>query len=290
MKPTMKISILLLTSILLIGCLAGCTPGQTPQTATPSATPTQPEPTQPAPTQATEPIATSISGPLPTAIPNDFGLTIEENEVIGDVRLDPLSFDPVHGSEETILERHEDEKGKVYQRDNVVEIDENNILEARTYFAAADDGVVMLQQNGETIFEADVGDGSPMDPFQGLWVEDGHWILEVAYVTVTSQDNNNYYTNAVGQVYRDGVSLNEQYSYEEMFGYQPLGGKPFYFYQQDGVIHLSYDGQELPLWYDEVPHYGCCSYGMINPRAASNWVSFWGQREGVWYYTEIGLY
>jgi len=288
MKPPMKISMLLLTSILLIGCLAGCAPGQTSQMATPSATAAQLL-TQPAPTQPSAASATSTPGPLTTPIPNDFGLTIEENEIIGDLRLDPLSFDPVHGSEETILERHEDEKGKVYRSDNVVEIDENNTLEAITYFAAADDGVVTLQQNGETIFEADVGDGSPIDPFHGLWVEDGHWVLEVAYVTVTQQDNV-IYSDPVGQVYRDGISLNEQYGYEEIFGYQPLGGKPFYFYQQDGVIHISYDGEDLPIWYDKIPHYGCCSSAQVNPRAASNWVSFWGQRDGVWYYTEIGLY
>ena len=288
MKTSMKISMLLLTSILVIGCLAGCTPEQPPQT-TPSATATLP-PTQPAPTQTLAATATSTPGPLTTPIPNAFDLTIEENEIIGDLRLDPLNFDPVHGSQEAILERHADEKEKVYRHNNYIKIDEGHTLEAITNFAAADDGVVMLQQNGETIFEAHVGDGSPMDPFQGLWYEDGHWVLEVAHVTRTIEDNNVINNDAVGQVYRDGVSLNEQYSYDEIFGYQPLAGKPFYFYRQDGVIHLSYDGEDLPVWYDEIPHYGCCSSAQINPRSASNWVGFWGQRDGVWYYTEIGQY
>ena len=288
MKPSKKILILIMTSVALVSCSPNIASEQAPQmTSTPAkATRT---PTQPAPTQNSTSTAAPTPGPLPTAIPNDFGLTIEENEMVGDLQLDPMSFNPVHGSQDAILERHEDEKENIYQHNNYIEIDENNTLEAITYFAAKDDGVVMLQQNGETIFEADVGDGSPIDPFHGLWVEDGHWILEVAYVTSVKQDNT-VHLEIIGQVYRNGVNLNDLYGYEEIFGYQHLDDKPFYFYKLDGKIHLSYDGKDLPIWYDKVWHYGCCSIGVLNPKAASNWIGFWGIRDGVWYYTEIGQY
>jgi hypothetical protein len=94
-----------------------------------------------------------------------------------------------------------------------------------------------------------------------------------------------------GQVFRDGVLLNDQYGYQEMFNYRLLNGKPMYFYQKDGKIHLSYDGTDLPLVYDEVPHYGCCSNGELNnPSSGPNWLTFWGLRAGTLYYVQIGRY
>lgn len=72
-----------------------------------------------------------------------------------------------------------------------------------------------------------------------------------------------------------------------MFGFQLLDGKPFYFFKKDDRIYISYDHQELPLTYDEIPHYQCCSAGGLNAVAGPNWVGFFGRRGEVWYYTEI---
>jgi len=69
-----------------------------------------------------------------------------------------------------------------------------------------------------------------------------------------------------------------------------LTGKPFYFYQENGQIHISYNDQDLPLIYDEVPHFGCCSSAVLNPVSAPNWVGFFGKRGKIWFYTEIGIY
>lgn len=280
-KITLTLSLLIL-SFLIFGCTENTTPEQT---SSPIITVQQE-----LPSDTESPITTGTFTPLTTPIPNENGLTIEENEVFGIIDLDSLTFKPVHGSKEAILERHAAEKGERFSFGIEIVIDSGG----HQYIARYDDGangglVVNLSRDGEIIFQVDPGDVGPIGALYGLWVEDGHWVLEIAYITTTTVDNG-IYSNAVGQVYRDGVSLNEQYGYEEIFGYQLLAGKPFFFYRLDGKIHLSYDGETLPIWYDEVHHYKCCSGGMLNPVMGSNWVGFWGMRDGVTFYTEIGRY
>ena len=282
MKKLILALSLIIFSLLLFGCAGNTTPEQLPSpTATSS---------EIIPTLTTEPTVTDASAQLTTPIPNDIGLTIEENEVIGEPSLEPLIFTPVHSSQQEILERHASEKGSPYSFGMEIVIDS----EGHQYKAVEDTGanggmVINILQDEEIIFQVDAGDVSPISPLWGLWVEDSHWVLEISHVTNTTEGNA-VYSNAIGQVYRDGVSLNEGYGYEEIFGYQLLDGKPFFFYLLDGRIHLSYDGETLPIWYDEVHHYQCCSGGMLNPRMGINWVGFWGIREGVTYYTEIGKY
>ena len=123
----------------------------------------------------------------------------------------------------------------------------------------------------------------PIEVLRGLWVSGTHWTLEIAGIS-------RVYGDPTGQLYLDGVLLNQKYGYQEMFGYQLLDNKPFYFYKKDGRIHLSYAGQDLPLVYDQVPHYGCCSNGELNPRSGPNWLNFWGRRGTHWYYVQIGRY
>ncbi len=282
----MKKLILTLSLIIFPFLLFGCSAYTAPEpTLSPTATSQKAIPTD---TEA--PFATATSTPLTTPIPNENGLTIEENEIIKIINPDSLTFKPVHGSKEAIFERHAAEKGERYSFGIGIVIDSGG----HQYTARYDDGangglVVNLSRDGEIIFQVDAGDGGSVGPLHGLWVEDGHWVLEIAHVTNTTEGNA-VYSDAVGQVYRDGVSLNEQYGYEEIFGYQPLAGKPFFFYKLDGKIHLSYDGEDLPIWYDEVYHYRCCSGGMLNPTMRSNWVGFWGIRDNITYYTEIGRY
>ena len=107
----------------------------------------------------------------------------------------------------------------------------------------------------------------------GLWSYAGHWALET-----------------YGSVIQDGVSLNAQYGYDQTFGFQLLNDKPFFFYQKGQKIGVVYDGQEIHLNYDWLPHYGCCSAGEFNPRPSENMISFFARRSGVYYYVEIGVF
>lgn len=93
-----------------------------------------------------------------------------------------------------------------------------------------------------------------------------------------------------GQIIEDGESLNERYGYDETFGFQLLHGTPFYFFKKGSAIGAVYDRQEVQLGYNEVPHDGCCSPGELNPISAENMLAFFAQRDGRWYYVEIGVF
>lgn len=149
--------------------------------------------------------------------------------------------------------------------------------------------LIEVEQNGEILFRTTGGQPSPINILRMLWVQEDHWTLEIAFTTRISSGNE-VRSFPVGRIYQDGVLLNDLYSYEEMFGFQMIDGKPFYFYKKDGRIHISYDNEDLPIFYDEIPHYHCCSGAEINPVQAGNWVGFFGRRGETWFYTELGKY
>jgi hypothetical protein len=134
-------------------------------------------------------------------------------------------------------------------------------------------GEVSLTRAGELVFTVNTGEPSPMPDLIGLWTYGDHWVLEVR-----------------GQVIQDGSSLNELLGYDETFGFQLMNGVPFYFYSKDGQIGTSYNGEEFDLGYSEVPHSACCSEAALNPGRSEQMVWFFAQREGIWYYVEIGAY
>lgn len=150
-------------------------------------------------------------------------------------------------------------------------------------------GEVVLRQDGVEIYRIAVGPGSPLSALRGMWVYDGHWVLEAAKITETRQGDNTI-DNAVGRIIVDGKLLNETQNYEEAFGFQTIHGHPFYFFKRDGRIEASYNGVEIPLDYDQIPHYGCCSAATLNPQRYKNMVDFFALRDGTWYYIDIGVF
>ncbi|MBI4732016.1 MAG: hypothetical protein HY781_07815 [Chloroflexi bacterium] len=150
-------------------------------------------------------------------------------------------------------------------------------------------GHVIVTHNGAEIYRIDLGQGSPISALQRLWTYDDHWALETAYVTQRTEGNT-IYSDVIGHITVDGELLNVQYGYEEAFGFQTIRGKPFYFFKRDGKISANYDGVEIPLDYDEVPHYNCCGYATLNPSMFQNMVAFFVRKGETWYYAEIGVF
>jgi len=116
---------------------------------------------------------------------------------------------------------------------------------------------------------------------RGSWGYEGHWAVELQLPN--EQDP---WLPTDGQIIQDGQDLNAACGYEESYNFALLGGKPFYFYRKEGGLGISYDGQELPLPYDEIPHYQCCSAGATNPETRPNLVWFFGRKGQQWYYVE----
>ena len=150
-------------------------------------------------------------------------------------------------------------------------------------------GNVILSQDDVEIYRIAIGPGSPVNALRGLWVYDGHWALEAAMITEALQGNV-MMVNPVGRIIVDGQILNDSRGYAEAFGFQTLNGHPFYFFKRHGRIGASYNGVEIPLDYDQLPHYGCCSNATLNPRRYKNMLDFFASRAGTWYYVEIGVY
>jgi len=130
-----------------------------------------------------------------------------------------------------------------------------------------------VRRGGETIYTFAVSWPRVDNPVKGLWSWMGHWVLEVD-----------------GQVLVDGKSLNEELGYDEIFGWQLLGGQPFYFFRMDSRVGISYGGQVLPYQYDEVIHYRCCEPAAFNVAANESMVWFHALRDRIWYYVEMGIY
>jgi hypothetical protein len=88
----------------------------------------------------------------------------------------------------------------------------------------------------------------------------------------------------------NGVDLGKQRGYTKVFFYQELAGKPFFFFEQNKKIHISYGGEELPYVYDEVIYNKCCEPGGFNPRKSDDMVVFYALRNDYWYYVKAGIY
>jgi len=152
--------------------------------------------------------------------------------------------------------------------------------------------LVTVKIDEEEVFSVNAGDSGPISNRRGLWVIGEDWYLEVAHVDYEANHDseNNRYSTGTGEIFKNGVSLSEQNGYEETFGFQLLGEKPFFFFSKDGEIGINYDGEVSMLGFDYIPHYGCCSAGAFNPKAYLTMVTFFANKGDTDYYVELGLF
>jgi len=209
--------------------------------------------------------------------------------------IDPLYFESVQGEGFTngsfidLGERFADRSFFEDMHFSIWADDAGSRLVATEYYnQTGTGGWVTLTRAGEEIYRIETGQGSPVNALRGLWTYPGHWALETAFIS-QRVEGNVVYTDAIGQVSLDGSLQNALYGYEEAFSLQTIDGRPFYLFQRGGVIDAWYDGQVIPLGYDEVPHYGCCSAAERNPQVWQDMVAFFGVRGQRYYFVRIGI-
>ena len=129
---------------------------------------------------------------------------------------------------------------------------------------------VQVIRKGRTIFSLPVALGA--DNPARFHIRGKSWLLE-----------------AHGTFVQDGVILNEKLGYEEMFDWRLLNEKPFYFFRKGPRVGISYDGKILPIWFEDVYHYGCCGYAGLNPDGTKYMVGFYALRDNLWRWVEIGF-
>lgn len=139
---------------------------------------------------------------------------------------------------------------------------------------------ILVTRNGKEIFRTDAGGISPMPPLQNLWAYDNHWVLETNLFLPDIPFN--------GQVFLDGVSIGQKNGYEEVFNFQTINGRPFYFFRYKGKVDAWFDGQVIPLGYDDVQHYVCCADSSLNPKAFQDATLFFGTKDNTWFFVQVG--
>lgn len=114
-----------------------------------------------------------------------------------------------------------------------------------------------------------------------------HWFFEFMNAEIKGKNITTYN----GTVILDGVNLNKKYDYKEVFKFSFIKGKPFFFFvEKNGDAKIHYAGKIMPIKYDEILHYACCSDGAFNPESNNEMVWFYAMRNGALYYVEAGVY
>ncbi len=259
--------------------------------------------TKPIPTLAFL-LPTSISIE-PTLTPWIFpsGLLIEEHPLRNLPSIEPLFFEPLIGTFDQIMARHADLHTNVIQHNTFFDPQENAFglwtpwqgqrLEVVTKTNSANQVTAEVRLGERVIYTLSLGQPGAPSQVQGVWAQGDTWVAEVVHLTchsVRTGESQSVACQPQGLIIQNGEVLNERYGYEEAFGFQWLNGKPFYFFQKSGWIGIRYHDQEIPLRYDEIPHYRCCSAAELNPLHAAQMVAFFARRSEQWYYVEAGLF
>ena len=249
--------------------------------------------------------ADMASHPPPSAYPLEIhqtfstGLTVDEYALAGEPTLDPLNFTTVQSTRADIVARHFKDGGAVPFYNSGFDAQgsyrstdwRGQTLTAHEIYTNATPGIINVLLGNQLLYTLPIGHGGPLNALQQLLTIDDHWFLEVLQATYGNDPlTQNGTVTTTGEIVEDGIMLNARDGAEQLFGLQLLHGQPFYFYQQAGHIGAVYDRHTLPLGYDSVSHYGCCSYAQLNPQPRANMVSFFAQKGGVWFYVEIGDY
>ena len=274
-------------AVLITFLLSACVPIQAPD-------PTPSQPLLPTAAQVTELTTTDSAGSTPT--PGEVtgpevvqlgDLTMEVYELLANVPNDNGSFKTTSGPSNEILKTRRPLRDVFAQPFSPPPVNGHQLTAAEKI--VDEKMLVVVKLDDEEMLSIDCGDPSPVKNLRGIWVIGDDWYVEVAH-TENEVDGNNVATKAVGEIYMNGVSLNEQYGYEETFGFQPLNEKPFYFFSKDGEIGISYDSEVSMLGFDSVDHYACCSAAAFNPKAYLTMVTFFASKEMKNYYVELGLF
>jgi hypothetical protein len=233
------------------------------------------------------PTATQLP-PTPSRTP---GLILEEYPLEGPPDSDAGTFSPIGTSQETVLAKRKNQREKtvynrIYQAEGEVYPRTDSLGPGPEYTAVLEDSdsepfrqSVTIYKDDQYIFSVDAGLPSPILPLQGLWSTPGRWVLEVCFIDEGTQQ---------GRVFQNGDFLNYSLGYQDIFGFQLLAEKNFYFFEDESGLGYSYDDQITRLPYEEIIHYGCCSAATLNPITAERMVAFFATTGEDWFYVELG--
>jgi hypothetical protein len=135
-------------------------------------------------------------------------------------------------------------------------------------------GHVVVMEDEMQVFSMPAAMGVA-NPVKGLTAWEGHWVLEVD-----------------GRVIIDGIDLDTELGYDQIFNWSLIGGQPFYFFVDapNSGVHVSYAGIDQAQSYQEIIHDACCEPAAFNPQFNEHIITFYGRRNGMWYYVQMGVF
>ena len=94
-----------------------------------------------------------------------------------------------------------------------------------------------------------------------------------------------------GTIYRNGITLAEEYGYDETFKPAIFQEKLFFFFFKDGQLGFRWGDHEQILPYTDISRYICCMAGLsLNPTVYENAITFYAEKDGHWYYLIISRF
>ncbi len=249
----MKTKSLFICAILATLLLSACIPMQAPNPSQPLA-PTPLPVTLPTPidSPASYPMADQNNGPEVIQLGE---LTMEIYERILKAPNDDGSFTTTAGPSSEILKTRWPLRDIFSQPFSPPLLNGRQLTSQRTYVqnqsgdgitASFENVTVTFKLDDEEVLSVNCGAVSPVDPLRGMWVIGKDWYVEVAHVE-NEVTGNVVTTKAAGEIFMNGVSLNEQYGYDETFGFQPLDDTLFAFSQKTGRSSINYAGKTYQL-------------------------------------------
>jgi hypothetical protein len=143
--------------------------------------------------------------------------------------------------------------------------------------------IINVYLDDEMVYHSRMLSGRPTyGEIDGPWSYAGHWVVILLDGKRDAQGNIEF----VPRLIQDGEDINKKLNYEQVFQFALLDDRPFYFFQKDNKIGISYDDKEFIQGYDEIPHYKCCSSALLNPGISMNMIWFFARRGHDWYYVE----
>ena len=138
--------------------------------------------------------------------------------------------------------------------------------------------VVDISSNGRKIKAISIPQMGPAgSPVRGLWGWQQHWFMEVA-----------------GVLFQDGKLQNLTQGYTEIFNWHLVNNKPFFLMRlgkpaiATGAYGLVYDGQVLPLQFDDIIHGDlCCDPARYTIQDSPNGTLLYALKDGVWFLVSI---
>lgn len=138
------------------------------------------------------------------------------------------------------------------------------------WLRATTDGHIQVVKSDKSVVYSFAVYDEPMYSVKRFKVWEGHWILVAGDFLI-----------------QGGEILNGKLGFDEIFSWSLIKDKPAYFFRKGSKIGISYDGKVLPLQYQDVAHGLCCEPAQNNPSVGENSLSFFGKRDGLWYYVVV---